>query len=279
LIIEQKAKKYKLYSFLFSLLLHMFLFIFSIRALFSLQASLSKGKEIEVSLINIEKPRIILKAPLIPPNVRNLIENVQIKKTVIPIEKRIEIPKIKNTPKVVDVPSIKKVVIKKPVNIKKIDIDENAINKIPVPVNPEKFASSIHIKQSMKLVKTVKPVTVKASALPEIGQNSNNPISKSLYKELLARYSALLRKIIEKYKFYPELAREEGLEGEVLLEFKVLKNGNLAFIKVLKSSSYDILDSAAVFSVKKAAPFPPIPKKLGKKAITMRLWIKFELGG
>ncbi len=280
LTIEEKTKRYKFYSFCLSLILHIFLFVFSLKALVALQGNLSKGKEVEVNLVNLTKPKVVIPAPITPPVVKNIVKNVQVNRAVVPLRQKVVIPDVKSVPKLVNVPNVKEVKINKPLNKKMVDIDEDALNKVLIPAHPERYVSSVPSKIDVKLNRAVKPINVAAPVLPNIGERRvKNAIPKSLYNSLLARYAALVREIIEKHKFYPEIAREEGVEGKVLLEFKVLNNGKLAFVKVLKSSSYDILDSAAVYSVKKASPLPPIPKKLGKKALTLRLWIKFELGG
>ena len=280
LTIEEKTKRYKVYSFFLSLLFHLFLFVFSLRALVALQGNLSKGKEVEVNLVNIEKPKVVIPVPVNPPVVKSLVRNIQASKTVVPIKQKVVIPDVKSMPKMVDVPNVKEIKIAKPLNKRVLNIDENALDKVLVSAHPERYLGSVPSKVDVKLNRAVKPINVAAPVLPNIGERRvKNAIPKSLYDSLLARYTALVREVIEKHKFYPEIAREEGVEGKVLLEFKILKNGKLAFVKVLKSSSYDILDSAAVYSVKKAAPLPPIPKKLGKRAITLRLWVKFELGG
>ena len=280
LTIEEKTKRYKVYSFFLSLLFHLFLFVFSLKALVALQGNLSKGKEVEVNLVNIEKPKVVIPVPVNPPVVKNLVRNIQASKTVVPIKQKVVIPDVKSMPKMVDVPNVKEIKIAKPLNKRVLNIDENALDKVLVSAHPERYLGSVPSKVDVKLNRAVKPINVAAPVLPNIGERRvKNAIPKSLYDSLLARYTALVREVIEKHKFYPEIAREEGVEGKVLLEFKILKNGKLAFVKVLKSSSYDILDSAAVYSVKKAAPLPPIPKKLGKRAITLRLWVKFELGG
>ncbi len=281
LTIEGKTKRYKVYSFFISLLFHLFLFVFSIKALVVLQDNLSKSKDVEVDLVNIERPKVLIPAPLTPPVVKNIVKSVQVNsRGVVAIKQKVVIPDIKSVPKIVDVPNVRRIEIAKPLNKRVLNIDENALDKVLVSAHPERYVGSVPSRIDVKLNRAVKPINVAAPVLPNIGERRvKNAIPKSLYDSLLARYTALVRDIIEKHKFYPEIAREEGVEGKVLLEFKVLKNGKLAFVKVLKSSSYDMLDSAAVYSVKKAAPFPSIPRKLGKKALTMRLWIKFELGG
>jgi len=49
---------------------------------------------------------------------------------------------------------------------------------------------------------------------------------------------------------YPEVARKRGYEGKALLRVKVLKNGKAGEIKIEESSGFEVLDLAALRSVK-----------------------------
>ena len=56
---------------------------------------------------------------------------------------------------------------------------------------------------------------------------------------------------------YPEMAEEEGWEGRVVLKVHVLANGRPDSVSVQKSSGHDILDQAAVRTVKGSWRFAP----------------------
>jgi TonB family protein len=75
---------------------------------------------------------------------------------------------------------------------------------------------------------------------------------------------------------YPLEAREKGYEGEVLLKVEVLSNGRVGHIEVKRSSGYDILDQAALTTVKK---WRFIPAREGDVAIPIwvNIPIKFQL--
>jgi len=57
-------------------------------------------------------------------------------------------------------------------------------------------------------------------------------------------------------KTYPRVARERGVEGVVLVRFKVLPTGEIEKVDIIKSSGSDILDTATVRTVYRAAPMP-----------------------
>ncbi|MDL1957739.1 MAG: energy transducer TonB [Candidatus Desulfofervidus auxilii] len=107
-----------------------------------------------------------------------------------------------------------------------------------------------------------------------------NNINKNSAKEKtspISYYLQLVKQKIEKNKRYPLLARNKGIEGEVLLKFEILKNGKVKSIKIVKSSHYQILDKAAIESIKKANPFPPFPKELKENSLIINISLRFEL--
>ena len=61
---------------------------------------------------------------------------------------------------------------------------------------------------------------------------------------------------LERAKNYPRFARERGIEGTVLVRFKILPSGAVDSVDVVKSSGSDILDTASVRTVYRAAPMP-----------------------
>lgn len=67
-----------------------------------------------------------------------------------------------------------------------------------------------------------------------------------------------IRTAIEKAKSYPPLARKRGAEGTVTAEFTINSAGHPENIRIIQSSGYEILDSAAMNTILRASPFPPV---------------------
>jgi periplasmic protein TonB len=67
---------------------------------------------------------------------------------------------------------------------------------------------------------------------------------------------ALLAAAIERTKNYPRLARERGIEGVVRLRFRLNSSGTVEKIEIVQSSGSEILDSASISAVYRAAPMP-----------------------
>ena len=79
-----------------------------------------------------------------------------------------------------------------------------------------------------------------------------------------------IRQRIERAKFYPAWARRQGIEGTVVLEFLLSRNGEVKEVRVLQSSGSSILDEASVETVKKGAPYPAVVGRI-QLPITYRL--------
>ncbi len=69
---------------------------------------------------------------------------------------------------------------------------------------------------------------------------------------------ALIRSAIERAKSYPLLARKRGMEGTVLVSFKIDRKGFPGDIKIIKSSGYQILDEEVPKMLRKASPLPEL---------------------
>jgi protein TonB len=65
---------------------------------------------------------------------------------------------------------------------------------------------------------------------------------------------------------YPGEARRERLRGEVHVSFSVSANGGVASARVVRSSGHQVLDQAALETIRRAAPFPAIPAAAGRRS-------------
>lgn len=89
-------------------------------------------------------------------------------------------------------------------------------------------------------------------------------------------YYGIVRSMLDSNKKYPLLSLQRRQEGTPVVEFTILRNGDVTDVKVA-SSGHRLLDREAQKIVMKSAPFPPIPKSLGKDKIDLRVPINFSL--
>jgi TonB family protein len=76
---------------------------------------------------------------------------------------------------------------------------------------------------------------------------------------------------------YPSAARDRLIEGKLLLEFSIVRRGDLVEIDLLKRSGFGILDEEAVRAVRAAAPFPPFPDHVSVKRLNIRVDFDYRM--
>jgi protein TonB len=94
------------------------------------------------------------------------------------------------------------------------------------------------------------------------------------------RYQDYFNKVRERIKskwVYPRQAGDRGIEGELLIEFHIAKDGRLAFIELRHSSGTAILDDAAMTAVKLAQPFPPVPDEIAKQTLPINGQFRYQI--
>lgn len=86
---------------------------------------------------------------------------------------------------------------------------------------------------------------------------------------------ALLHMAIEQHEHYPQSALEMGRAGRVTVEFRLFPEGNIADLRILKTSGTVALDQAALAAVQAATPFKPAQQYLQRPKV-FTLDIVFE---
>lgn len=91
------------------------------------------------------------------------------------------------------------------------------------------------------------------------------------------RYLASVRKEIEKFKFYPPLARKLRQTGQVIITIRIAEDGSIVESGVSEKSNFPILNSAAETILRSVKKFEPIPSELGEKLKIVQLPINYHL--
>lgn len=77
--------------------------------------------------------------------------------------------------------------------------------------------------------------------------------------------SAILANIwkrINSHKYYPQLARERGVQGTPRIQFAIAEDGSVVDAKLAASCGEAILDDAAIETIRRAAPLPFYPGRI-----------------
>ena len=104
----------------------------------------------------------------------------------------------------------------------------------------------------------------------------DNRLQGDRTNKIYQSYYGVVRSMLDSNKKYPLLSLQRRQEGTPIVEFTILQNGDVINIDII-SSGFRLLDREAQKIVLKSAPFPPIPKSLGKKRIDLRVPINFSL--
>lgn len=77
--------------------------------------------------------------------------------------------------------------------------------------------------------------------------------------EIKARYEQTISLWIQKFKLYPEKAREMGMQGSTVVRIRIDRRGNIRYSALEGNTGYQELDRAALDMVRRANPVPAVP--------------------
>lgn len=101
------------------------------------------------------------------------------------------------------------------------------------------------------------PVVPAGPAAPTEGQaRSNQEVAQQRY---LKENFAYIRELVTRKLVYPPLARRMNWSGKTVVSFILRQDGSVQHLKVLESSSHQVLDKTALETVQSVAPFPKPP--------------------
>ena len=92
-------------------------------------------------------------------------------------------------------------------------------------------------------------------------------------------YFASIKRKIELVWQYPYDAAVQGIQGELQIDFVIGRNGKIESIELIQGSGYKILDDEAIRSIRKAAPFDPIPAEYNIPNLQIRGRFVYTHGG
>jgi len=128
------------------------------------------------------------------------------------------------------------------------------IREEPPPIAREPMEQTVVAERTLPSVKDLLP-----SATYSSNSRVSAPISLNTRDPAYVNYFTKIKQSIEVQWEYPEMALRYGLQGRLALEFAIGANGQLEYLRVVRSSGSELLDQEAVRAIRAAAPFPPIP--------------------
>jgi TonB family protein len=90
-------------------------------------------------------------------------------------------------------------------------------------------------------------------------EKTEDTISLDTKDKRYVSYAKIIKERLMQHWVYPRKARDNLIEGRVLVIFSLDRQGNLQDIKILMPSAYAILDEETQRAIRASAPFPPFP--------------------
>jgi protein TonB len=119
------------------------------------------------------------------------------------------------------------------------------------------------------------PPANSAAATPAPPSNSSDWLigrgrARNAYLDQIARLTA-------RHRFYPRLALDNKQEGRVVTRVTIARDGRLIEVKIDKSSGWPAIDAAELETIRKSAPFPPVPSDMPGDPLILILPIHYDL--
>jgi TonB family protein len=90
-------------------------------------------------------------------------------------------------------------------------------------------------------------------------------------------YAKVIKERLMRYWEYPHAAKENLIEGKVFVLFTLNRQGQLKDVKILSSSSYEILEKETLRTIRTASPFPPFPGSVTVKRLNIKANFSYRL--
>ena len=124
---------------------------------------------------------------------------------------------------------------------------------------------------------TIKSARISSEAKQFASAFEPRPVPNIIDQGALKGYSRGVQRKIAARKKYPRKAKREGKEGQVTVQFTVMKSGKIKDLLLVAGTSYAELNKAAMDAVKRAAPFPGLPEELGQDFLELVLPFNFTI--
>ena len=143
----------------------------------------------------------------------------------------------------------------------------------PLPAPPRPVRRPISAPEKPALVQAAAVAAPPPAAAPRTESGSSAAAASGQTLSYIARLQAWL----ERHKSYPRRARQDRIEGSVLLHFAVGRGGELLAYRIQRSSGHGILDEATIDLIRRAQPLPPMPDDLDKDRLEIVVPILYAL--
>lgn len=93
----------------------------------------------------------------------------------------------------------------------------------------------------------------------------------------LPTYQQLLLGHLERYKRYPRAAQRRAQEGMPYVTIRIDRQGSIVSSELQRGSGHEALDRAALETVERASPVPPLPPEIAGETLLVTVPMRFTL--
>lgn len=104
------------------------------------------------------------------------------------------------------------------------------------------------------------------------GGRSNKAAGRAKLSSYLGRVSSKVRR----QKRYPASERRKKKGGTVVVAFTITRGGSVTGVRLKRRSGNAALDREVLAMVRRAAPFPPIPREIGRSRLALSIPVRFK---
>jgi len=90
-------------------------------------------------------------------------------------------------------------------------------------------------------------------------------------------YTKVIKEMILNHWIYPLSARQNLIQGSLLIVFRLDSGGNLIDCNIARSSGQEILDTHALNAIRSASPFPSFPETITVEFLNIRASFAYQL--
>ena len=148
-------------------------------------------------------------------------------------------------------------------------VPESQPKTVDQPPPPPETSEAVMEPQEPPPPQPVQETRPPSPAVPARVKGGAPRIAPSWQTELVRR--------LEQYKRYPGDAQSRGVEGVVMLNFSVDRNGRVLAHEIVRSSGHPELDKEVVSMIERAQPLPPFPPSMPEDKLNLTVPIRFSL--
>lgn len=90
-------------------------------------------------------------------------------------------------------------------------------------------------------------------------------------------YLDQIARLTSRYRLYPRIAADNKQEGRVVTRVTIARDGQLIDVRIDKSSGWPAIDASELETIRKSAPFPPVPSDMPGDPLILILPIHYDL--